>query len=155
MYRSYGLTGFLKPFLIFNSLLAALLANDHFRWFADLPAMSKITLPVLVVSAIAYLVCETSLFPKLTKLPLVWRMFPNIDGEYEVEISSNWSIIQAMMEGEKPDITPEGNVTHLKRTGKAKITTRLTRIDMSLIMDDGYLSSEVITCTLRSGKSVV
>ena len=83
----------------------------------------------------------------------MWRLFPNIDGEYQVEISSNWSVIKARNEGREAAVSPEGDVELFAKVGKATITARLTRIDMSLVMDDGYLSSETVTCSLRREKS--
>jgi hypothetical protein len=79
----------------------------------------------------------------------MWRLFPDIDGTYEVEISSNWSIIEARKEGREPVTATDGNVPLFKKVGKATITARLLRIDMRLTMDDDYLTSETVVCTLR------
>ena len=89
------------------------------------------------------------MFPWLCRVPAMWRLFPNIDGEYAVEISSNWSVIKARNEGREPEISADGEVELFKRVGKARITARLTRIDMQLTMDDGYLRSETVVCSLQ------
>ena len=145
MFDSIGLAKFLKAVLYTNAVLAIVLTTE----FSELAGVSQVSLSVMAVSAGLFLIGETPLFPRLCRLPVVWRIFPNIEAEYEVEISSNWSVIKARNEGQKPEVSPDGDVDLFKRVGTAKITARLSRIDMSLKMDDGYLTSETATCSLR------
>lgn len=152
MFDSIGLLKFLRAVLYVNAALAIALATDFFGLLPDVPYVSAASISVIAVSALLFLVGQTPLFPWLCCLPVMWRLFPNIDGEYEVEISSNWSVIKARNEGREPDVSPDGDVALFNRMGRATITARLTRIDMSLRMDDGYLTSETVTCSLRREK---
>lgn len=145
MFDSIGLAKFLKAVLYTNAALAIVLTTE----FSELAGVSQVSLSVMAVSAGLFLIGETPLFPRLCRLPVVCRIFPNIEAEYEVEISSNWSVITARNEGQEPEVSPHGDVDLFKRVGTAKITARLSRIDMSLKMDDGYLTSETVTCSLR------
>lgn len=61
----------------------------------------------------------------LCRLPGMWRLLPNIDGAYEVEISSNWSVIRARNEGLEPEVSSDGDVALFNRVGRATITARL------------------------------
>lgn len=73
-------------------------------------------------------------------------MPPNIEGVYEVEISSNWPLIEARLNG-RP--APLGEAERrLKRMGTAKITSRMSRLDIDLEMDDKYLRSEIVSAAL-------
>lgn len=149
MFDSIGLTRFLKVVLYLNAVLAIALATDSFGLLPDVPLSSAISIPVFAVSALVFLIGQTALFPLLCRIPGMWRLFPNIDGKYEVEISSNWSVIKARYEGREPEVSSDGDVALFNRVGEARITARLSRIDMSLTMNDGYLTSETVMCSLR------
>lgn len=145
MFDSMGSAKFLTGALYVNAALAVFLATN----FSGMPHASQVSVSVMVVSIMLFLAGQTRLFPWLCSLPGIWRIFPNVEGKYEVEISSNWSVIQARDEGREPDASPEGDIALFKRVGTATITARLSRIGMSLKMDDGYLTSETVTCSLR------
>ena len=149
MFDSIGLAAFLKVVLCINAALAIALASNFFGMLPPMPYFSQVSASVIAVSALLFLVGQTPVFPWLCGLPGVWRLFPNIDAEYTIEISSNWSIIEARNEGREPDVSSEGKPALFNRVGKAKISTRLTRIDMTLTMDDEYLSSETVTCSVQ------
>lgn len=149
MFGSVGLFTFLKYVLYLNAALAFALAANFFGLLPSVPLVSQVSVPVIVVSVLLFFLGQTTAFPRICSLPCVWRLFPNIDGEYEVEISSNWSIIKARDDGQEPESSLENKPLLLKRVGKARISARLTQIDMTLAMDDEYLSSETITCSVR------
>ena len=149
MFDSIGFSKFLKAVLYLNAALAIALATDFFGLLPDVPHVSAASISVIAVSSLLFVIGQTSLFPMLCRLPGVSRLFPNIDGVYDVEISSNWSVIKARNEGRQPEKASDGDVVLFKKVGKATITARLARIDVSLNMDDGYLTSETITCALR------
>lgn len=151
MFDAIGHSKALKIVLFLNAALAVILATDVFGVLPEIPYVSVISISVLTVSTLVFLLGETALFPCLCRLPLVWRLFPNIDGDYLVEISSNWSVIEARTSGDGPKISDDGDVELFQRTGRLTITTRLTRINMRLTMDNGYLSSETVTCAIRKG----
>ena len=149
MFDSVGLSAFLKVVLYVNAVLAVALASDLFGLVPSMPFFSQVSVSVIAVSALVVVVGQTPVFPWICGLPGVWRLFPNIDAEYAVELSSNWSIIEARNAGRQPDISPEGAPVLFNRVGKAKISARLAQIDMTLVMDDKYLSSETLTCSLQ------
>lgn len=158
MFDSIGLAKFLKAVLYINAALAIALSSDFFGFLRDVPYLpdapyvSAVSISVIAVSALLFLIGQTVFFTWLCGLPILWRLFPNIDGTYEVEISSNWLVVKARHEGREPEISSEGDVALFNKIGKAIITTRLARIDMSLEMEDGYLTSETVTCSLRRDK---
>ncbi len=149
MFDSMGLAAFLKAVLYVNAALAIALASDFFGLAPPIPFLSQVSIPVIAVSALVFFVGQTFVFPWLCGLPGVWRVFPNIDAEYTVDISSNWSIIKARTEGRQPDTSPDGAPVLFNRVGKANVKARLARIDMTLDMDDRYLSSETLACSLQ------
>ena len=149
MLGSTGLAAFLKVALYVNAALAVALASDFFESVLAMPFLSQVSVSVIAVSALVFFVGQTSVFPWLCGLPGVWRIFPNINAEYTVDISSNWSIIEARAAGRQPDTSPYGAPVLFNRVGKAKISARLAQIDMTLAMDDRYLSSETLTCSLQ------
>ena len=152
MFDSIGLTKLLRVVLYVNAALATALATDLLGILPRVPLLSAVSISVIAVSGLLFVVGETRLFPWLCRLPVIWQLFPNIDGEYAIEISSNWSVVEARHRGREPEISAEGEVTLLKRIGKAKIAVRLSQIDMSVTMDDEYLRSETVTCSLRKDK---
>lgn len=149
MFDSVGLSRLLRSVLYLNATLAIALATDILGFLPNLPYVSVISITVFAVSGLLFIAGETPLFPWLCGQPFVWRLFPNIDGEYEVEISSNWSVIEALAENPNLDLSPDDDVPLVKKMGKARIVARLTRIDLSLTMDDSYLKSETVTCSVR------
>ena len=149
MFEAIGLSKFLRAMLYVNAGLAIALATSLSGLLSHPPYVSAASISVVSVSALLFLVGQTPLFPKLCGLPGVWRLFPNIDGNYAVEISSNWSVIKARNEGREPEVSAEGDVKLFNRVGTATITARLTRISMELRMDDGYLISETVACSLQ------
>ena len=152
MFGSVGLARFLRVVLYVNAALAVILASDFFGVLPDIPTLSVVSVSVLFASALLFLFGQTLLFPWLCRLPALWRLFPNIDGEYEVELSSNWSIIQARTEGRELEASADEKDNLLQRTGKMTITARLTQVDMRVKMDDDYLTSETVTCSLLPGQ---
>lgn len=149
MFDSMGLAAFLKAVLYVNAALAVALASDSFGLLPSMPYVSQVSASVIAVSALTFVFGQTRVFPWLCRLPAVWRLFPNIDGEYAVEISSNWSIIKARSTGREPGLSPDGEPLLCNRVGKATVSARLTRIDMTLDMNDNYLSSETVTCSVQ------
>ena len=149
MFDSIGLAAFVKVVLYVNAALAVALASSFFGMLPAMPYLSQVSVSVIAVSALLFFAGQTSAFPRLCRLPGVWRFFPNIDAEYAVEISSNWSIIETRSAGREPEVSPEGEPALFNRVGKAKISARLTQIDMTLTMVDKYLSSETVICSVQ------
>jgi hypothetical protein len=85
----------------------------------------------------------------ICRLPFLWQIFPNIDGEYEIEVSSNWSLINSGTGDAQEQVLSQGDVDLFGKIGRAKIIVRLNRIDMNVVMNDEYLSSETVSCSLH------
>ena len=103
MFGSVGLVTFLKSVLYLNAALASALAANFFGLLPSIPVVSQVSVSVIAVSALLFVLGETTIFPRICSIPCVWRLFPNIDGEYAVEISSNWSTIKARNAGQEPE----------------------------------------------------
>lgn len=149
MFDSIGLAKVLRGALYLNALLAVALATNRAALFPEMPFLSVVSITVIASSAVILLLGETPLFPWLSSWPVLWRIFPNITGEYEVELASNWSVIEARNQGRAAEIAADGSTALFKKSGKMKITTRLTRIDISLKTNDNYLTSETAVCSVR------
>ncbi len=149
MFESIGLSNFLRIVLFFNAGFAVVLATDSMGFLKDIPQISVVSISVMTVSALLFFIGESPLFPWLCSKPVIWRLFPNIDGNYDVEISSNWSVINSRNECSKANNSANNDMKLFKKTGKVKITSRLTRIIMRLDMDDNYLTSETVVCSLQ------
>lgn len=149
MFESIGFFKLLRIVLYLNAVLALAIANDFLGVLPNIPPLSAVSISVLSVSALVLLVGQTAMFPMICRLPLMWHLFPNIDGTYEVEISSNWSTIEARAAGREAEVSPDGDVGLFNKMGEMKITVRLTRIDVSLRTNDGYLTSEAPICSLQ------
>jgi hypothetical protein len=131
-----------------NGFCAVILATDVSGLIPSLSPFRVPSLLVLVMMAIVSLLGQTSLFPLLCRLPFVWRVFPNIDGTYAVEILSNWSLIKARENGET---LPQGEIdtSLFKRNGLLTIRARLFTIDIHLKMDDDYSTSDTVVCSVK------
>ena len=150
MYDSTRLFYYLRKLLWVNAILAVALATGIWSFLPSMSTFRAASIAVIVVSMLLFALGETQLFPRLCRMPVVWRMFPNIDGDYNVEISSNWAQIRARSEDHSSNVTGNGNVSLFKKVGTARISCRLTCIDMRMEMDDEHMTSETISCSLQS-----
>lgn len=154
MFDVIGISKFLRVVLLVNAGLAVLLATEALGLLPAIPAISVVSVSVIATTALIFVLGSTKLFPWLCGLPLMWRIFPNIDGTYSMEVASNWSVIQARREGRDVEITEEDQVALLKRTGTLTITARLLSIEVEVEMDDEYLSSDSVIASLRRDGSI-
>lgn len=147
----FGLTPgqrLLSAALYTNALLAVMLAA---LLFAELPPDLGLALKILAVCAVLYLVGETALFPMLSRLPALWRLLPNIDGEYLVEVRSNWPLLKRGLPASESTCF-EREASIYSKIGKARIETRLMGFRMRLISRRGRKCSEAVVCVLRRDK---
>lgn len=115
--------------------------------------MNEISIAVLLVTAIVGLLGSSPAFPIVCRLPLLWRLFPCIDGDYIVEVSSNWPLIsQRNQEGSSPPTDKYGDSDLLfKKAGKATIKARLLSVHIKFETDDEYSSSNTVVCSATPG----
>lgn len=149
MLTADGLLKKLKWILWINGFLTLVLTEDLFGVGSELPKLTALSIGVTAISILVYILGQTFVFPLFCKLPLVWRIFPNVDGKYEVEVSSNWSLVEAHYEGRQPGELGQELFTKI---GSARIVARLTQLDFHVSMKDGYSKSETIMCSLHRGK---
>ena len=154
MYDSKRLFSYLRKLLWLNAVLAIVLASGFWELVPGMSDFRAASIAVIAITVLLFALGETWLFPRICRMPAVWRMFPDIDGQYLVEISSNWSVITSRSNGRSADMTADGDDSLFRKVGKATISCRLTRIDIRVEMDDEYLTSETIVCSLQreSGK---
>lgn len=148
MYQALGAANLLRNVLYINAFFAAVLATSLWGWLPDTPLLRAVSLSVLVTMAVLYGVGQTALFPRICRLPFLWHLFPDIDGDYDVEIASNWSLIQAREQGKPPTHTDTGPLL-FRKSGALNIRARLFTIDLHLTMDDKYLTSDTVVCSVK------
>ena len=115
--------------------------------------MNEISMTVLLVTAVVGLLGSSPAFPIVCRLPLLWRIFPCIDGNYIVEVSSNWALINQRSQGNISPSTEKYDDSDLlfKKTGKATIKARLLSVHVKFETDDEYSSSNTIVCSATPG----
>lgn len=97
---------------------------------------------VAIGAALFYLLGQTPLFVWLCKLPFVCKVFPPIDGEWDMKLHSNWGIMQKWL--------GQGDGLSLKIVdGKVKIKARLFSVKMDFVGTDGYSESKTISVSVR------
>jgi len=141
----------IKVALLANAVIVVFVALDPFGFFSSLNVISFVSFTVTFLS-IAFLALAQWCFPWLCRLRVVWRVFPDIDGEYDAELSSNYPMVQAMADG-KP-LTDElmDKNQRLSVVGTVSIHTTLTKISMRFTAKDKYSESEVLSSTLERGE---
>lgn len=150
MYQAVGIPNFLRTILYINAALVAVLATNYWGWLPNMPIFRVVPLSGLAITVVLSILGQTPLFPYLCRIPVVWRIFPNLDGSYAVEIASNWPLIQAREQGHPQQTALIGDQL-FKKSGTLTITARLFQVQIRLEMDDGYLTSDTIVCSIRKG----
>jgi len=149
MYEAIGLEKFLRKVLYVNSLLVLVLVTSLLEWLPNTSLFRVVPVSVLLMTATVSFLGQTALFPKACRLPLIWKIFPDIDGSYDVEIASNWSLIQAREEGRSLQTERDVGNQLFKKNGTLTVTARLFSINIRLEMDDRYSTSDTVVCCLK------
>lgn len=149
MFDVIGISKFLRVVLLVNAGLALLLANEAFGLLPAIPSFSILSISVMSTTALVFILGSTKLFPRVCGLPVMWRLFPNIDGKYVMEVASNWSVVEAKHQGRDVQLTEDNQAALFERTGTLTIKARLLSIDVEVEMDDDYLRSESVVASLR------
>jgi len=98
----------------------------------------------LLVTTALTILGETPVFPWICRLPLVWHWLPDLDGDYDIQIQSNWPIVSGRANDSD---TPTKELLFAKQ-GTVRITARLLSIRMTLNTADGYSSSNVVVAAV-------
>lgn len=141
----------LKAALLANAVIVVFLVLDPLGLFSSLNVISFISFTVTFLS-IAFLALTQYGFSWLCRLRFVWRVFPDIAGEYDAALSSNYPMVEAMADG-KPlteDVMDKNN--RLTVVGTVSISTTLTKVSMRFTANDKYSKSEVLSSTLERGE---
>lgn len=153
MYQLIGISKVLKAYALTTAFLAVALATNLWGYFPFLEQLhlNEISAAVVIVTGIAGILGETPLFPVLCRwVPFFWHLFPCIEGEYTVEIASNWALISRRNnpDSDLSDTTSNNEETLFKKAGKATIKARLLSIHIKLEMDDEYSTSHTVACSV-------
>jgi len=141
----------LKGALFVNAVIVVFVALDPFGCFSSLNVISIVSVSVSVLS-IALLFIMQWFFSWFCRLRVVWRVFPDIAGEYDAEFSSNYPMVQAMADGEPLTDELMDKNQRLSVVGTVSIHTTLTRISMVFKAKNAYSESEVVSCSLERGQ---
>jgi len=150
MYQAIGVSGLLKGFGYVVVGLALLLATGAWGYLPELQnlTLNRFAASVIGGMALIWVLGQTAMFPWICRNMGLWRWFPPIDGRYQVEMASNWSVVQARSQG---DAATEFDAAAdaFSKVGTMTITARLLDVHVHLEMDDGYSQSDTIACSLR------
>jgi hypothetical protein len=147
MYQVLGVPTLLRFYGMLVALLAFGLASNLWGFapqLADLH-LNLISATVLAATGFVALIGGTGFFAVLCRCAGLWRIFPDIGGEYSVEISSNWNLIQDRTLSDTEDSVARAPFV---KTGTLSIKADLFRVQLALKMDDGYLTSDTVACSM-------
>jgi hypothetical protein len=151
--RTFGLSNaqsLLRSILYLNAVLAIALLVQSWSLLPEQSIWWVLSMLVLSACALFFLAGQTAVFPLLCRLPWLWRLFPNIDGDYRVEVCSNWSAIKTGLAHPATD-DHQGGIAVFNKMGVARIRVRLASVDMRLVRD-GCPCSETVMCSPRKDR---
>ncbi|WP_184123302.1 hypothetical protein [Roseospira marina] len=140
----------MKIALYVNAAIVIFVALDPFGVFSSINIVSIVSISVAVLS-LGVLALTQWVFPTLCRQPLMWRLFPDIDGDYDAEMSSNYPMLKAMADGHSTEELKTENL-RLNVMGTVSIRTTLTNISMTFSAKNKYSTSEVLSCSLQRGR---
>jgi hypothetical protein len=145
MYQVIGLS---KTLTLFGFICLAVFVLQHHDDFESLLNGSLLELRKGLMAAISfgaivfYVLGETPLFVMLCKFPFIRKMLPPISGEWDVQLASNWGVIQKWL-GQG-----DGKSLHVV-TGKARIKARFFSVKIEFISLDQYSESKTLSVSVR------
>lgn len=150
MYQVIGLTKTLSAFAI-TCLAVFLLLNFHnLQALLDGP-LQGLQRPVMSAvwwgSIVFYVLGETPLFVWLCRAPLIRKFLPPIDGEWDVQLQSNWGVMQKWL-GQG-----DGALLHAVK-GRVKIKARFSKVQMEFVSESKYSDSKTISVSVRPSEQM-
>ncbi|MFA0997150.1 MULTISPECIES: hypothetical protein [Pseudomonas syringae group] len=145
MYQVIGITKTLWYFAITCLVIFLLLHHQDISTLVGGPVMDlrrPVSSAVGIGAAVFYFLGQTSLFVWLCKLPFICKLFPPIDGEWDMKLQSNWGVMQKRL-GQG-----DGSSLYIVE-GKVKIKARLFSVKMEFVGTDGYSESKTISVSVR------
>ncbi|OBS38612.1 hypothetical protein A9K79_15695 [Pseudomonas syringae pv. syringae] len=150
MYQVIGLTKTLSAFAITCLGLFLLLNFYHLPdlWAGPLQGFQR---PVMSAAwwggVLFYLLGETPAFVWLCKAPVIRKILPPIDGEWDVHLQSNWGVMQKWL--------GQGDGALLDSLqGKVKIKARFSKVQMQFEADTKYSDSKTISVSVRPSEQM-
>ncbi len=147
MYQVLGVSALLRIYTSVVAFLALALASNLWGYLPQLANLhlNLMSATVMGATGLVALIGSTPIFATLCRYAGMWRIFPDISGDYTVEISSNWKLIQGRTQS---DTLADMASAAFVRTGKLTIKADLFRIKLALSMDDNYLTSDTMICSV-------
>lgn len=149
----YQIIGLPKTLTLFGTICLIVFLVLH---YCNIPALLSGPLPdlwravsssVIFGSGLLYLLGQTPAFAWLCRLPLVCKLFPPIDGEWDIHLDSNWGVMQKWL--------GQGDGSALYTVpGKVRIKSRFFNVMMEFESLNKYSESKTITVSVRPSEQV-
>ncbi|HIE2484324.1 TPA: hypothetical protein ACXLB5_005081 [Pseudomonas aeruginosa] len=150
MYQVIGLSRTLTLFATLCLGVFLLLHNS------DIPALLSGPVPdlwravsssVVFGSVLLYLFGQTPAFAWLCRRTFIGRLFPPIDGEWDISLDSNWGVMQKWL--------GQGDSSALLTVhGKVRIKSRFFSVTMEFESQDKYSESKTINVFVRPSEQL-
>lgn len=101
-----------------------------------------VTSSVGIAAGVFWVLGQTPIFVWLCKLPLIRKFLPPIDGDWDMQLQSNWGVMQKWLGvGDEPSLSVV--------QGRVKIKARLFSVKMEFESEDRYSESKTISVSVR------
>jgi hypothetical protein len=150
MYQIIGLPKTLTLFATICLIVFLALHNSNITTLLSgpLPDLWRaVSSSVVFGSGLLYLLGQTPAFAWLCKLPFICKLFPPIDGEWDIRLDSNWGVMQKWL--------GQGDGSALYTVhGKVRIKSRFFNVTMEFESQDNYSESKTIAVSVRPSEQV-
>jgi hypothetical protein len=145
MYQVMGITKTLGYFATTCVVVFLVMNHSDISALVAGPLMDlrrPITSAVTIAAGVFWVLGQTPLFVLICRLPFVRTYLPPIDGEWDMELKSNWGIMQKWLgQGDGASL--------ITVPGKVKIKARLFSVKLEFASADGYSESKTISVSVR------
>lgn len=145
MYQVVGITKTLGYFATTCVVVFLVMNHSDISALVAGPLMDlrrPITSAVTIAAGLFWVLGQTPLFVLICRLPFVRTYLPPIDGEWDMELKSNWGIMQKWLgQGDGASL--------ITVPGKVKIKARLFSVKLEFASADGYSESKTISVSVR------
>jgi hypothetical protein len=145
MYQVMGITKTLGYFATTCVVVFLVMNHSDISALVAGPLMDlrrPITSAVTIAAGIFWVLGQTPVFVLICRLPFVRSYLPPIDGEWDMELKSNWGIMQKWLgQGDGASL--------ITVPGKVKIKARLFSVKLEFASADGYSESKTISVSVR------
>lgn len=145
MYQVMGITKTLAYFATTCVVVFLVMNHSDISALVAGPLMDlrrPITSAVTIAAGVFWVLGQSPLFVLICRLPFVRKYLPPIDGEWYMELKSNWGIMQKWLgQGDGASL--------ITVPGKVKIKARLFSVKLEFASADGYSESKTISVSVR------